>query len=78
MENPENPALLASYKNSEAASQTVPPTILALGVGGGGCNAVAYMTKQGVKGVDFVVLNTDQQALLPMPVATKEIGRAHV
>ncbi len=71
MENPENPDLLASYKNSAAASQTAPPTILALGVGGGGCNAVAYMTKQGVKGVDFVVLNTDQQALLPMPVATK-------
>ena len=65
MENAEDPALLASYKNDDLA------TILALGVGGGGCNAVAYMTHQGVKGVDFVVLNTDQQALLPMPVATK-------
>ncbi len=71
MENPENPALLASYKNAADASQTVPPTILALGVGGGGCNAVSYMAKQGVKGVDFVVLNTDQQALLPMEVPTK-------
>lgn len=71
MENAEDPALLASYKNADLAGQTNPPTILALGVGGGGCNAVAYMTHQGVKGVDFVVLNTDQQALLPMPVATK-------
>ena len=71
MENAEDPALLASYKNADLPGQTCPPTILALGVGGGGCNAVAYMTTQGVKGVDFVVLNTDQQALLPMPVATK-------
>lgn len=67
----EDPSLLARYSNAPVIGQSTPPTILALGVGGGGCNAVAYMATQGVKGVDFVVLNTDNQALQPLPVPTK-------
>lgn len=37
--------------------------IKVLGVGGGGGNAVNHMYEQGIKGVDFVICNTDMQAL---------------
>jgi len=37
--------------------------IKAIGVGGGGSNAINHMYKQGIKGVDFVICNTDAQAL---------------
>jgi cell division protein FtsZ len=37
--------------------------IKVIGVGGGGSNAVNHMFEQGIRGVDFVVCNTDQQAL---------------
>ena len=42
-----------------------------MGVGGGGSNAVNYMYRQGIKGVDFVVCNTDSQALEESPVPNK-------
>lgn len=38
-------------------------TIRVIGVGGGGCNAVETMMLNGTQGVEFVVMNTDQQAL---------------
>lgn len=37
--------------------------IKVIGVGGGGSNAVTHMHRQGITGVDFVICNTDQQAL---------------
>ncbi len=37
--------------------------IKVLGVGGGGSNAVSYMYKQGISGVDFAICNTDNQAM---------------
>ena len=37
--------------------------IKVIGVGGGGSNAIKHMFKQGIKGVDFIVCNTDSQAL---------------
>jgi len=37
--------------------------IKVIGIGGGGSNALNYMYKQGINGVDFVVCNTDAQAL---------------
>lgn len=37
--------------------------IKVIGVGGGGGNAVAYMSKQGIEGVDFILMNTDMTAL---------------
>ena len=37
--------------------------IKVIGVGGGGCNAVNRMIESGVKGVDFIVANTDLQVL---------------
>jgi cell division protein FtsZ len=45
--------------------------IKVVGVGGGGNNAVNHMYRQGVKGVDFIVCNTDSQALENSPVPTK-------
>ena len=45
--------------------------IKVIGVGGGGSNAVNTMFEQGIKGVDFVVCNTDQQALDLSPVPLK-------
>ncbi|GJM40873.1 MAG: cell division protein FtsZ [Ardenticatenaceae bacterium] len=38
--------------------------IRVVGVGGGGCNAVNRMIQEGINGVDFVAVNTDNQALL--------------
>ena len=45
--------------------------IKVFGVGGGGSNAVNHMYKQGIKGVDFIVSNTDAQALAMSPVPNK-------
>jgi len=45
--------------------------IKVLGIGGGGSNAVNYMFEHGIKGVDFVVCNTDSQALEASPVPIK-------
>lgn len=45
--------------------------IKVIGVGGGGSNAVNHMFKRGIKGVDFVVCNTDAQALHNSPVPSK-------
>lgn len=46
-------------------------SIKVIGVGGGGSNAVNYMFEQGITGVDFVVANTDAQALYNSPVPNK-------
>ncbi len=40
------------------------PRIMVCGVGGGGCNAVNNMIASGLSGVDFIVANTDAQALM--------------
>lgn len=45
--------------------------IKVIGVGGGGSNAVTHMFNQGIKGVDFVLCNTDSQALDVSPVPNK-------
>ncbi len=45
--------------------------IKVIGVGGGGSNAINHMFKQGIKGVDFVVCNTDSQALQNSSVPNK-------
>ncbi|MDR1414504.1 MAG: cell division protein FtsZ [Odoribacteraceae bacterium] len=51
-------------------------TIKVFGVGGGGCNAVNYMCQQGIKGVEFVVCNTDIQVLRTSPVRHRiQIGK---
>ena len=45
--------------------------IKVIGVGGGGSNAVTHMFRQGIKGVDFIICNTDAQAMESSPVPTK-------
>jgi cell division protein FtsZ len=45
--------------------------IKVIGVGGGGSNAVNHMFNQGIKGVDFIICNTDRQALDISPVPFK-------
>ena len=45
--------------------------IKVIGVGGGGSNAINYMHSKGIKGVDFVVCNTDSQALESSQVENK-------
>tara|TARA_B100000886_G_scaffold339903_1_gene306888 strand:- start:817 stop:2736 length:1920 start_codon:yes stop_codon:yes gene_type:complete len=45
--------------------------IKVIGVGGGGSNAINHMFKQGIKGVDFVICNTDSQALNSSGVSNK-------
>lgn len=45
--------------------------IKVIGVGGGGGNAVNHMYSQGIKGVDFLICNTDSQALEMSPIPNK-------
>ncbi|MGE0568458.1 MAG: cell division protein FtsZ [Bacteroidia bacterium] len=45
--------------------------IKVIGVGGGGSNAVNHMFQMGIKGVDFIICNTDRQALDKSPVPIK-------
>ncbi|MDR3093631.1 MAG: cell division protein FtsZ [Bacteroidales bacterium] len=45
--------------------------IKVIGVGGGGGNAVSYMYQQGIHNVNFIICNTDEQALSKSPVPTK-------
>lgn len=50
--------------------------ILIVGVGGGGINAVNYMHDKGIRGVDFIVANTDVQSLERSPVQNKiQLGK---
>ena len=49
--------------------------IKVIGVGGGGCNAVARMVAEGLEGVEFYVMNTDLQVLTNCGVPNKlQIG----
>lgn len=45
--------------------------IKVIGVGGGGCNAVNHMFEEGITGVDYIICNTDSQALEQSPVPIK-------
>ena len=50
--------------------------IKVIGVGGGGSNAVTHMFRQGIRGVDFIICNTDCQALETSPVPIKvQLGK---
>src|SRR5690606_34004964 len=51
--------------------QELASIIKVIGVGGGGSNAVNHMYQQGIKGVDFIICNTDRQALDISPVPVK-------
>ena len=48
-----------------------------IGVGGGGCNAVTRLYNEGIKDVEFLICNTDRQALMASPVPDKiQLGSA--
>lgn len=50
--------------------------IKVIGVGGGGSNAVNHMYQQGIRGVEFVICNTDNQALQNSPIPNKvQLGK---
>ena len=67
-----------NYMNSNNAQDELfkpidvdkPNYIKVIGVGGGGGNAVNHMMEEGIQGVDFVLCNTDHQALLKSKVKT--------
>lgn len=48
-----------------------PKIIKVVGVGGGGCNAVSHMYREGIDGVTFMVCNTDMKSLNDSPVPNK-------
>jgi len=64
-----------SYKFEIPKTSNGRSIIKVIGVGGGGSNAVNHMYKQGIKDVEFIVCNTDNQALNTSPVPNKlQIG----
>ena len=67
--NPEQNTDITDGSQYEAASNNA--IIKVIGVGGGGGNAVNYMFKQDIPNVNFVVCNTDKQALEMSPVPNK-------
>jgi len=48
---------------SKSMFSTAPAKIKAIGCGGGGSNAITRMVREGIKGVEFICMNTDAQAL---------------
>lgn len=69
---------VSRVKTQEIMPEITPvANIKVLGVGGGGCNAVNRMIKAGVKGIEFIAINTDAQALYHSEAGTKiNIGKA--
>lgn len=62
------------YDNNELfkpVGTVMPNYIKVIGVGGGGGNAVNHMMEEGIQGVDFILCNTDYQALTKSNVKTK-------
>ncbi len=57
--------------NALKAAQDEKSIITVVGIGGGGCNAVNYMWEVGIRNVEFLICNTDQQALDMSPVSNK-------
>lgn len=74
---PLHPAQPASTDSREVRPDMLPGAVIrVLGVGGGGCNAVARMVNGKLQGVEFIAVNTDVQALYHSPAPRKiTIGR---
>ena len=69
MKRAERPLLVAAPQNYLAVIKVV-------GIGGGGVNAVNRMIEEGLKGVEFIAINTDAQALLMSDADVKlDVGR---
>jgi cell division protein FtsZ len=71
----------ADERSREEGTIMTPPhnylaVIKVVGIGGGGVNAVNRMIEQGLKGVEFIAINTDAQALLMSDADVKlDVGR---
>ncbi|GBD13258.1 Cell division protein FtsZ [bacterium HR24] len=61
----------ARMSDSRRAEMDGLPAIKVVGVGGGGCNAVNRMIQVGIRGVEFIAVNTDAQALMRCDAETK-------
>src|SRR3978361_192682 len=62
--------------NAVAAPQNYLAVIKVVGIGGGGVNAVNRMIEVGLRGVEFIAINTDAQALLMSDADVKlDVGR---
>lgn len=59
------------FEVAENNEETLGARIKVIGVGGGGCNAVNTMIRSGLTGVEFIVANTDSQALAANLAPTK-------
>jgi cell division protein FtsZ len=59
------------FEIADEKEKTTGAKIKVIGVGGGGCNAVNTMIKSGLSGVEFIVANTDSQALAANLAGTK-------
>lgn len=73
----------STFKKRPVTVEMVTPEITpvaalkVLGIGGGGCNAVTRMMKTGVKGIEFIAINTDAQALYHCDAPMKiNVGKA--
>ena len=73
----------STFKKKPSTVEMVTPEISpvaslkVIGVGGGGCNAVSRMMKTGVKGIEFIAMNTDAQALYHCEAPNKiNVGKA--
>lgn len=65
--------------NVEMVTPEISPvaSIKVVGIGGGGCNAVSRMMKSGMKGIEFIAVNTDAQALYHIETPLKiNVGKA--
>lgn len=60
-----------TFEMSQEPNTEEGPIIKVIGVGGGGGNAVTHMFYKGIKDVEFVVCNTDRQALMRSPIENK-------
>ena len=60
-----------SFDTNDMQDLGAKPVLKVIGVGGGGGNAVKHMVDSGVQGVEFIVVNTDTQALLKNPAKTR-------
>lgn len=62
--------------DERSEERTEAPIIKVLGVGGGGSNAVNHMARVGIQNVDFIICNTDIQALRESPIKNRiQIGK---
>src|SRR5437870_3380371 len=74
-----NNAVVSQHAPKEAMTMTMQPEtsanhfarILVVGVGGGGTNAVNRMIMEGLRGVSFIAINSDGQALLQSRASRK-------